>query len=473
MGNMQTLYESLQKRLRPEDVADLILQDIGSKLSAPDKRLLERAAHGSIRRSLYQMSSMMDEFRKPVVPNRQVNKAMDLFTSAYKLSAEDLFDPQMLSEFLTHICKEIQKDPNSNDFKAHRLDHDARQRAKMDISRRRYNKLFRFLIRFHKKIHTYMIELRKYRATMVSKSSLASLIPQEDFMKSRSAAYFAAYFTARANRRSTFTNKSQDRPFDEVAAMLLTRYKKDPCASGWYTIAHVMPDESIVSNLSDTRKMKLLAKFLTVMVDISDLLQSTYESNKFDLKTMVVSRGNDSSTWNALAGAWNAARHGWVSLLFGLGLQDKFNAICPGKVMRLMAADVVRWHQATGSGIDPNTKVWAELPMPWEVFNGRKECTREMIIAACTKNGVDAEKTGWVQPGEKRSAVPFVPTPELVHGVTVSNPQLALVLRKAGWFAGKGSAKSVTEAVVVERDETGAALGVHADDEEVKENVRR
>jgi hypothetical protein len=129
-----------------------------------------------------------------------------------------------------------------------------------------------------------------------------------------------------------------------------------------------------------------------------------------------------------------------------------------------MAADVVRWHQATGGKIDPNTGVWAELPLPWEVFNGEKACTRQLVETVCEKYDIDAVKTGWIAPRAERKTVAFTPTPELVHGVVVSNPSLAAVLRKAGWFSGK-SAKSVTEAVVVERDETGAALKVSVEDE--------
>jgi hypothetical protein len=33
---------------------------------------------------------------------------------------------------------------------------------------------------------------------------------------------------------------------------------------------------------------------------------------------------------------------------------------------------------------------------------------------------------------------PFRPTPELVHGVSVGHPELARVLKKLGFFSGKG-----------------------------------
>lgn len=463
-STIRTLYESLQKRLRPEDIADLILTHLKSTLTGAEKAQLEKAARYSTRRSFSHMSSMFDEFRKPIVPKRQVNKAVELFTSVRKPSDDDLLDPEKLLVFMTSLCNEIRKQADKNDFKADRLNTEQREKCGLDISRRRYNKLFRFLVRFQAKVGTYALELRKYRATMVSKSSLASLITYEDFTASKNAACFVAYFTAKSNKRSVFTNDSQERPFDQIAEMLFNRFKRHPCAAGWRTIAHVMPDYQVVEKLSDADKMDIFSKFLTVMVDMAGLLKMTYETNKFDLKTMVVRRGNDSSTWNAVAGAWNMSRHGWVSLLYSLGLEDKFKAICPGKVMRLMAADVVRWHHATGGSIDPNTSVWAELPLPWEVFNGEKACTRELVETVCKKYGIDAVKTGWVAPKAERKTVAFTPTPELVHGVVVSNPSLAAVLRKAGWFSGK-AAKSVTEAVVVERDETGAALKASVEDE--------
>jgi hypothetical protein len=67
-------------------------------------------------------------------------------------------------------------------------------------------------------------------------------------------------------------------------------------------------------------------------------------------------------------------------------------------------------------------------------------------------------------PPSGRQAVPFQPTPELVHGVTVSHPELASVLRKSGWFSGKGFEPLPTEVgdIVVTRDVTGAAIYVES-----------
>jgi hypothetical protein len=55
----------------------------------------------------------------------------------------------------------------------------------------------------------------------------------------------------------------------------------------------------------------------------------------------------------------------------------------------------------------------------------------------CYRHGVDPVKSGWSAPRPGRKIHAFRPTPELVHGVTVGHPGLALALRKMGVFSGK------------------------------------
>ncbi len=151
---------------------------------------------------------------------------------------------------------------------------------------------------------------------------------------------------------------------------------------------------------------------------------------------MIVKRGNDSTTWNNTAGAWNKARDQWMNLIYGMGIEYILDEICFGKVMRLMAADVVAWHQDSGGRLDPNTEVWNKLPLPWEVFNGTQNCNKKKIIAYCREAGIDAEKSGWIAP-RIHGVEQFRATPELVHGVEVSDAFLAQVLRKHKYFSGK------------------------------------
>ena len=68
---------------------------------------------------------------------------------------------------------------------------------------------------------------------------------------------------------------------------------------------------------------------------------------------------------------------------------------------------------------------------------------------------------GWIAQRPKGTPVAFTPTPELVHGVIVDDPELARVLRKAGWFSGKKIRTHVTDAVSVQRDEYGFVLSAN------------
>jgi hypothetical protein len=467
-NNLDSLFDALQKRLRPEDVAEMILSILKGNLSDEEKRILKKATSNSLRSWWNNFTSMAQDFRRPVPPVRQAKKSVELFKSAYELTDADCADVEKVGLLLAEISSGIFKKQGKNSFKYNRLNNETRKLKGLEISRRRYNKLFRFLANFERRIETYKLEIRKYEATRVAKSSLATFIGFDDFSSSVDAACFVAYFTARSNRRSVFTNQSQDRPFDEIAEMLLNRFRRNPTEQGWKAISYVMPDAEIVRNLSDRDKLELFAKWLNVLRDIAELLKITWKKSNFDRETMIVKRGDDSSTWNALAGAWNAARQGYISVIHALGMENQLDDVCFGKAMRLMAADVAAWHRLSGGKLEPDTLVWAELPAPWEVFSGEAVCTRQMVEEVCRKHDVDPIKKNWTFPKETRQTVAFQPTPELVHGVAVANPRIALILRKAGWFSGKGAKDfPANENIVVERDDLGFALNVASKENEL------
>lgn len=123
---------------------------------------------------------------------------------------------------------------------------------------------------------------------------------------------------------------------------------------------------------------------------VEGLLQSRNRSLKGALQ-----RGNDSTTWNVTAGAWNKLRDGWFSLMFDLGIVDAVERMCPGKVMRLMAADVAWWHRASGGDLHPDTAVWMALPRPWEVLSGEAVCPVSLVEDVCARHGLDPVKSGW------------------------------------------------------------------------------
>jgi hypothetical protein len=437
---MRSLFETLNQRRRPEDVAQIILETLGDTLDSEEQRILERAAAGSLKRSVVQFTSMLEDFARPIPPERQVRKAEELFKTAYTLTAAECADAEKVESFIRHLGLEIRKTFGRSDFKQDRLNRSQREQSGLEISRRRYNKLFRHLIRLEQKVRTYVREQRKFELTRIGKSSLATRLTWEEFSEDPNSACFIAYFVSRSNLRSEFTISGQERPYDEIADMLFNRCKRGEEHTNWWAIAHVFPDPFVLSKLTDTQKGQLLGSWLTVLDDIADLLREVWDKSDINRETMIVHRGNDSSTWNNTASAWNKARSSWIALLHAMGMQQELDSMCFGKVLRLMAADVAAWHRAAGGDLDPNTKVWCEVPLPWEVLSGKAICTREMVEGVCQKYGVDPMKNGWTAPPPDRRVAEFKPTPELVHGVTVSNPQLAAILRRAGWFSGKRGA---------------------------------
>ncbi|HVK02101.1 MAG TPA: hypothetical protein VM490_01370 [Armatimonadaceae bacterium] len=433
---MEKLYASIKSRWRPEDVAEAILEARGADLLPQERRALEVAARGSLKRQVVAYTSMLQDFARPVGMARQVAKAMELFRTAPEMPLDRADDPAVVEAFVQHICPEVQKAFGRNSFKYDRLNREMRGAAGLDLSRRQYNKRFRLLTRMEAKLKTLVREWKKRTFQMVGKSGLASTLSWEEFAADADTACFVAYYTARANLRSEFTVSGQQRAFDQIAEMLLERCRRSATAN-WFAVAHVLPTQEVLARLTDEQKGTLLARWFGVLQEVGALLESLFNASEINRDTMIVRRGNDSTTWNNTTGAWNRARDNWIALLHALGMGEVLDSLCPGKALRLMAADVTVWHLSLGRGLPAENAVWAELPLPWEVLGGRAVCTRNTVLESCRRHGVDAEKSGWAGPKPPPGVVRFRATPELVHGVTVANPFLATVLKREGFFSGK------------------------------------
>lgn len=433
---LQTLHASLRARRRPEDVAENVREALGGVLTAAESRLLEKAARGSLKRRIFGYTSMLEDFARPVGMNRQVARARELFETAYPLNEDLCSNPAAVEEFIRTVGAEVGKTFGASDFWLHRLSRPERVERGMEISRRGYNKRFRLLARMEAKLHTLLREIRKREFQMIGKSGLASRLSWEDFSADVDSACFIAYYTARRNLRSEFTVSGQQKAYDEVAEMLFARCRRSGTAS-WWAIAHAFPRVDVFRHLSEREAGELLGGWFATLQEIGALLEEVWGRSGIDRETMVVRRGNDSSTWNNTAAAWNMARDNWIGLLYALGLEDMLDRFVPGKVMRLIAGDVAFWHSLVGTQKEPNTQVWNELPLPWEVLSGVAACTRPMVEEACRRHGLDPLKSGWMAPRPAGRPARFRPTPELVHGVAVANPYLADFLRKLGYFSGK------------------------------------
>jgi hypothetical protein len=448
------LYQAIQRRPRPEDVADIVMSALENDLTDEQERILDQAASNSFRRLGRNFtSSMFNDFVRPK------SEAAKTLAVAQKLIAPLLipFSPKkaMDAGALGIRVAEISRIIGRGYADMKKLNHTERKALGIFKNARWYNKRWRILVRLEKKIARLEENNRLYLHSRISKSGRAVELTEEDVGVDLNTSCFIAYYSSRMSLRSTFTNGSQVRAFDKISEMLLQRCEKSE-TTRWEFIALVLPEQRVLTRLSDEKKGVLLGQWWSLLVAMADTLKAQHDKYSFDLAAMIVGRGNDSSTWNLTAGAWNKARDQWFSLTRAMGMSSMLDAICPGKVMRLMAADVARWHEA----LHPDTVIWAKLPLPWDVVQGKAECTRQMVAEVCMRTKNEARLSSWIGETEYRKAVSFTPTPELVHGVSVSSPFLASALRKAGYFSGKGVSPHAVPDVYIQRDAEGHALHV-------------
>ncbi|MFF7186581.1 hypothetical protein ACFZAR_15310 [Streptomyces sp. NPDC008222] len=446
---LRELHASLGLRKRPEDMAQLIQDLFAARqvtLDPATAAALEKASAHSLRMLWHGYTSMLEEFAQPIGARRQLHRAATLFASVPDLPEGTGEDPSEIEAVIRRAGEEICRQYGENDFGLDRLNRAERAAAGIsEISKRQYNKRFRLLRRMEAKMGRLIHEQRRREVTMTGKGALAHTLPYDLFAADPDTAAFIAYFTARANMRSIFTNGTQRRPYDEVADALFGRLRAAPEQTNWYAVAHVHPTAEVLGHVSDEELVRLLVRWNRFLREVAELLEDAWNRSGFEPESMIVRRGDDSSTWNQAAQAWSTARAHWFALMTELGQEEVLNRVCPGKVPRLMAADVAYWHRRSGGGLHPDTYVWAELPRPWEVLRGEKECLRSMVEAACARHGVDPVVGGWTAPRPPAEAVRFSRTPELVHGVAVGDPLMASALRSAGVFSGRGKRAATKE----------------------------
>ncbi|MFD4671547.1 hypothetical protein ACFWNN_17560 [Lentzea sp. NPDC058450] len=430
MDALDRLHRSLDARPRPEDVAVLVLEALPSSTRRERAVINGVAAHAS--RGLG-FSGMSDDYSRPVGAARQVAATRRLFGTGDPVDTED---PLSVLEFAALVGAGIGFDPAHTDFLADRLNRAARGEAGIELSKRQYNRRFRVLRRLSAKAGRLGRTRDLRRATLLGAAGFVDVIDRDRFRADPAAACFVAYFTARRKLRREFSLAGRENPFDQVADVLFERCRA-AAGTDWAMIALAHPGWDVLRHLSAEQLGELLGRWSAATRSAATVLAGLWRTSGVDRSTMIVRSGVDSSTWNAYAGAYNTARTAWIACLHAAGLTALLGDSWPGKAMRLMAADLTWWHEEMGNGVHPDTAVWASLPLPWEVLDGTASCPRSLVEAACRTAGVDPERSGWTAPREHGLIARFRPTPELVHGVAVSDPLWAMALRRARVFSGK------------------------------------
>ncbi len=415
---VEPLYAAVAGRLRPEDVAKTVLKLFPN----PPHKLRWRV------RTLGR-SYLPVRFDLPTPLTRTAN-VLALLLGEPELTDEESVGPK-LDALLVKGRQAIAATEGGLDFKADRRNRESRSAAGLTLSRRRYNKLFRLIAFLEREREGNLRHQELTTLLREAKTSLVRHLPRETFARDANTAVFVAYMAARMGLRSEFTIDPQQRAFDDLSEALFGTLEKSSTTE-WAAVAYVFPRSDVLSRVGDEGRLRLLGLAGATMERAARVLDRIPGVDP--QKGFVVQRGQDSSSWNAAAGAWNKARDFWLGLSDSLGFD--VSGFLPGKVPRLMASDVVAWSRIAGKGAHPDEAVAQLLPAPWKVLLEGAPCSEEMVREACRQVGVDPDKTGWTAPHARTAVETWKPTPELVYGVAVANPELALLMRRMGWFSG-------------------------------------
>ncbi|MEV4479009.1 hypothetical protein [Micromonospora coxensis] len=316
-----------------------------------------------------------------------------------------------------------------------RMDAATRRERLPGVSVRAYRRAVRSVLHLQQRVGILAAERDREAAVAFGKARLAHLVAEDDFLACPATAAFTAYYVARLNMRTRFTAGSQIRPMDTLAEELLAGALAAPTCRPT-VLASVLTRWRVLDLLDDTQCGELLGRYYEQLAAAARALRGCFDPNR-DPTRMVMRAGDDSSTWNAASRAFDQARTGWLNLTRGLGYDDLVEGCCPGKVPALVAADVAAWHALEGRDQHVDVRVWADLPLPWDVVLGDEECPAELVRQVCRRHGVDPEANGWTSPYRQDLTELPEPAPDLVHGVTVTSPLLARVMREVGVFSGQ------------------------------------
>jgi hypothetical protein len=316
-----------------------------------------------------------------------------------------------------------------------RMDAATRRARLPGVPVRAYRRAVRAVLHLQQRTEVLAAERDREASVAFGKSRLAYLVTEEDFVACPATAAFTAYYVARLNLRTRFTSGSQTRPMDSLGEELLAGALAAPTCRP-VVLGSVLTRWRILDMLDDTQAGELMGRYYEQLAASARALRESFDHHR-DPTVMITRVGDDSSSWNSASRAFNQARTGWLNLTRGLGYDDVVEASCPGKVPALVASDVAAWHLRDGGSQHVDVRVWADLPLPWDVVLGDDECPAELVRETCRRHAVDPEAAGWTQPYRQDLTELPAPAPELVHGVTVSSPLLARALRRAGVFSGQ------------------------------------
>lgn len=427
---------------RPYSTAARLLADITSTVGVPALPAADPTDPNSLRVFLTAAAELLgldaDADANPVRATRKVRLRTHSFPS-YDVLGEEVDYAYTVRDG----CRGRRGDTRGHTDPRDAYTADERRRHLPEVSVRKYRHAVRAVNHLQQRTAVLAAARDREASTVFAKTRLAHTIELGDFSADAHTAAFVAYYVARLAQRTVFTNGAQDRPMDTLSDGLLRAALAQPTVRA-DVIARVLTRQQILNRLKFDERLTLLALHHRQLQASSRALQRAFDPAR-DRTRMVARPGDDSSTWNLASRAFNQARTAWLNLAAAVGFEEAVEAKCPGKVPALVAADVVQWHQTSGSDQHADTQVFAALPLPWEVFLNQVPCSAEQVRQACRGAGIDPEESGWTKAYRQPGLAETAAAPELVHGVEVSSAAQAQELKEAGAYAGRASSVAADE----------------------------
>ena len=439
MRNLRLLHHSVDMRYPPEQVASIILR-VGLDLSPTTTAALRHVARYSSDRPFFGANSFMSQDWKRVSTAAPIvaSLATDVASMGWDVTPPDPMNHAKVSHYASAILTKL----------GGAGPYDRCDLREKGWPQRRYNRMRRTARALKRKATRMAFEADVRAFAQLGRAGMATQLPESLWLDQPELGAFIAYIVAKRNVRRTFSLSGKQSIHDEVVEGIFNDLKQRTDVS-WTDLALVWPTTEVMHFLTPFDVGVVVARWFAVMNRAATRLAMLAETflingHPLDYDEYIVVAGQDSDTWNLAAQAFNEARAGWIAALDTIDMTGLLESFCPGKVMRLMAGDLARWGRREGTWPHRDTLVARLLPAPWEVVRGNGSCTADQVRAAVGHAEIqltDAHRiekiSGWVTPRPNASQAAFEPTPELVHGIIITDPLFAQLLRHAGAFSGK------------------------------------
>ncbi len=409
---VQALYHCVRAR-RPmyEDVAEIILDIIGDNLATQDRVLLARAAKKSVFKEAWAYKTMAPDYSRPHGSMKLVRKAEELFCVDKALTPLECEDVKKIRILLNTISNQVGYESSRCDFIKDRCNRPERKQLGIEHTKRQYNKRWRFLKRMERKISRMEEEDRKYKFLRLGSSALVHQMTEEEIQSDMPTACFIAYYHARLSGPGFLDTKAYDR-----VSEMLCRHAMSSETVNLSAIAYIYPGQVVLKKLSEFEKGKLLGVWYNKLSNLAGELKVIWKETGINLTTMNIEKGNDYYTWNLVANAWNRTREHWIEMLYSMRVHGLLHSLCPGRALNLFSSNPYSQGQF-------EKKVWHSIPKPWDVIEGKEQCTKEMIEKKCAENKVSLNK--WISTKHHLQSYMGKFQAECIAGVAGENEALA------------------------------------------------